>query len=401
MKIGLTGLVFNTGNKGCEALSYSFLDVLDDIAGSANEVYDIVIFRTFPVREGLRRFYSLGSVKKKLGPQKDYNNLRVSVCFYRRIRRRILFDRLNIRCDYVFDFTQGDSFTDIYGDSRFEEVLLLKQVFLSKKVPLILGPQTIGPFKKKQNRQLAGRVIEGCERVYVRDELSGEYTKKVSRVEPFVTTDVAFFLPWTKREKADGKRRIGLNVSGLLWSGGHSRDNQFGLTLDYHAYIERILRELCAEENNEIHLISHATSERKNFPDNDWDPAVELHQKYPQTVLAEKFDTPMDAKSYISGMDLFIGSRMHATIAAISTGVPVIPVSYSRKFEGLFHTLSYPYIISATKLDTDEAVQKTLKWCAEPEKLAEAVRVSTVSIEQNKKKFYDSVEELLGELSAK
>ena len=133
MKIGLTGLVFNTGNKGCEALSYSFLDVLDDIAGSANEVYDIVIFRTFPVREGLRRFYSLGSVKKKLGPQKDYNNLRVSVCFYRRIRRRILFDRLNIRCDYVFDFTQGDSFTDIYGDSRFEEVLLLKQVFLSKK----------------------------------------------------------------------------------------------------------------------------------------------------------------------------------------------------------------------------------------------------------------------------
>ena len=84
-----------------------------------------------------------------------------------------------------------------------------------------------------------------------------------------------------------------------------------------------------------------------------------------------------------------------------STGVPVIPVSYSRKFEGLFHTLSYPYIISATKLDTDEAVQKTLKWCAEPEKLAEAVRVSTVSIEQNKKKFYDSVEELLGELSAK
>ena len=44
----------------------------------------------------------------------------------------------------------------------------------------------------------------------------------------------------------------------------------------------------------------------------------------------------MEAKSHISGMDFFIGSRMHACIAAYSSGVPVFPLGYSRKFTGLF-----------------------------------------------------------------
>ena len=44
-------------------------------------------------------------------------------------------------------------------------------------------------------------------------------------------------------------------------------------------------------------------------------------------------------------MNFFIGSRMHATIAAFSSNVPVFPLAYSRKFNGLFlDTLQYPYM---------------------------------------------------------
>ena len=38
---------------------------------------------------------------------------------------------------------------------------------------------------------------------------------------------------------------------------------------------------------------------------------------------------------------------MHSTIAAFSSNVPVVPMSYSRKFEGLYNeTLNYPYVIN-------------------------------------------------------
>ena len=44
-------------------------------------------------------------------------------------------------------------------------------------------------------------------------------------------------------------------------------------------------------------------------------------------------------------MDFFMGARMHSTIAAFSSEVPVFPMAYSRKFNGLFvDTLQYPYM---------------------------------------------------------
>ena len=41
----------------------------------------------------------------------------------------------------------------------------------------------------------------------------------------------------------------------------------------------------------------------------------------PGTVLAPRFSTPSEAKTYIAGLDFFMGARMHACIAAFSSGV--------------------------------------------------------------------------------
>ena len=46
---------------------------------------------------------------------------------------------------------------------------------------------------------------------------------------------------------------------------------------------------------------------------------------------------------------------MHATIAAYSAGVPVVPISYSRKFEGLYGGLHYPWLVPAKGMTTEQA----------------------------------------------
>ena len=53
---------------------------------------------------------------------------------------------------------------------------------------------------------------------------------------------------------------------------------------------------------------------------------------------------------------------MHSTIAAFSAAVPVIPFSYSRKFEGLFESLDYPYLVKGCSFSLDCAVENTLAW---------------------------------------
>ena len=65
---------------------------------------------------------------------------------------------------------------------------------------------------------------------------------------------------------------------------------------------------------------------------------------------------PSAAKSYIATMDFFCGSRMHACIAAVSSGVPVVPIAYSRKFAGVFGALGYGLIADCGTQTADEIV---------------------------------------------
>lgn len=43
-RIGVMGVAFYSGNKGCCALSYSFLEILNQVAERNNEEYDVYIF---------------------------------------------------------------------------------------------------------------------------------------------------------------------------------------------------------------------------------------------------------------------------------------------------------------------------------------------------------------------
>ena len=70
---------------------------------------------------------------------------------------------------------------------------------------------------------------------------------------------------------------------------------------------------------------------------------------------------PVEIKSYIAGMDFFMGARMHATIGAFSSGVPVVPMAYSRKFNGLFvDTLQYDSMVDMKK-QSDEDILSVIK----------------------------------------
>ena len=47
---------------------------------------------------------------------------------------------------------------------------------------------------------------------------------------------------------------------------------------------------------------------------------------------------------------------MHACIGAFSSGTPVVPIAYSRKFGGLFGLLGYSWMVPVTGLDTNRAL---------------------------------------------
>lgn len=360
MEIGILGLTFKSGNKGCEALSYSFVEILNEIAKGHAETITVNLLVPFPTRLWMKNSFSINQVKRLYYPEIPYSNVSFDVLFYIYKNKRIKFLNSIKQCNYVFDYTAGDSFTDIYGLNRFYTRTRCKLAVITKGVPLILGSQAIGPFHDKNACDLAVEVLQRCREVYVRDELSAAYTKEISGREAKLTSDIAFALPYERKavHEESKKIKIGFNPSGLLWSGGYTGDNQFDLTVDYQVYCKEIINRL--RNKYEIHLVPHAFTNDLKSKDNDFIAMDSLAEEFPDMIRAPAFKTPMEIKSYIAGLDIFIGARMHAAIGAFSANVPVIPFSYSRKFEGLFNSLNYEYVIHGKGQTTAEAVERTL-----------------------------------------
>jgi colanic acid/amylovoran biosynthesis protein len=264
--------------------------------------------------------------------------------------------------DCVLDIGGGDSFADIYGAKRFGFLWLSKAMAITRRVPLLLSPQTIGPFTRQPQSALAAWAMRHAELVVARDPMSFDAARRMApSAKVTQAVDVAFALPYERRTKADlAIKEIGVNVSGLLFNGGYSGANEFGMQVDYAAYTRALIAALLTRPKTSVQLICHVNSDA--LPqDDDRRVADRLAAEFPGVVRVIEFASPSAAKSYISGLDFLIAARMHACIAAFSSGVPVIPVAYSRKFTGLFEgVLGYDHLVPVTGMDADAALAFTL-----------------------------------------
>ncbi|SNB52794.1 Polysaccharide pyruvyl transferase family protein WcaK [Rhodoblastus acidophilus] len=293
-------------------------------------------------------------------------------------------------CDLAIDIGEGDSFTDIYGLRRFITLTGSKVASLFFGHPLILAPQTIGPFDNRLRRWIAARVLDRAAAVYTRDRLSTEFVASLGATGPrdeFI--DVAFRLPFTRRAKANDRIRIGINVSGLLYHGGYTGGNELGMSLDYAALTERLATYFLSLEGVEVHLFAHVAG--GGGRDDDAPAIADLAARLPGVEVAPVFASSVHAKSWMSGLDFVVAGRMHACIGAYSAGVPVAPIAYSRKFNGLFKTLDYPYFIDGKVTATAEAFAKITRWFERRDELAAAIEASRSLIDERLQHYEDSI----------
>lgn len=378
--IGFWGLSFNSGNMGCNALSYSFLHILGRCTTQKLKVYVFYQGNDFDTK--------LLSTDKITVVSASYNPRSLS-------SMKTLVKRVK-ECVISFDFTAGDSFSDIYGMKGFIKSCLLKKMAMRYSGKFVLGPQTYGPYYHKIAQKIAKDIIVNADYACSRDNASAEYVNSLFGIKMDVFTDVAFALPFVNGHTLPKtKKKVGINVSGLLWRGGYTGNNQFGLKVDYRSYIKALIKELEKQVNIDVYIIPHVVS--VNGAESDYAVSEQIAKEYTHVHLAPRFNNPIEAKSFIAEMDVFTGARMHATIGAFSAGVVTIPFSYSRKFEGLYENLGYPYTINARQLSTQEAVDRTLNYIKNHDKLKIAQMKSFSVIEDKLKQFEINVTKLLNE----
>lgn len=294
--------------------------------------------------------------------------------------------------EWVGDIRGGDSFSDLYGAKVFLIGSLPALIALWLGKPLVLLPQTIGPFKSSCARRVASILLSRAKRIYVRDHESLAVIDRLMagrslNARPEFCPDVAFKLDAILPEKPDiqpplpaGKTEplIGLNISALLYIGGYSEDNMFGLRFDYKQFIGNLVARLLEQTDARVLLVPHhygppgikhsdLTSSR------DFLTTLTPKQQSRVHLVAAEYG-PQELKGIIGQCDFFIGSRMHACIAAASQGVPTVAVAYSRKFIGVFESIGTgEMVIDARCTEENDAIDSILQRFQSREGLARDV----------------------------
>lgn len=394
MKIGLLGFEFDSSNKGCEALSYALMPILVDIAGS--EKLTIV---NFDIHD------SMGEVPHRY-PNVSFINVKIHLKKKKFWKKCV--DEMK-SCDVVLDITHGDSFSDIYGKKWFIQTSILKSLVILLKRPLILMPQTYGPYESKWAKRWAKWIINRAKRAYCRDTSSARFLAKLCRNDPScypVVTDLAFALPFNKNQYSQTFDKtdqliVGINISGLLWDDCEHQRNAYKLKTNYIEYCEKLIDQLQKTYNCMVYLVPHVicdNREGQDYYENDCKAIRKLINKFPKCKFELDFNNAEDVKSYTSNLDILIAARMHASIAAFSSGVITIPFAYSKKFKGVYLDLNYPYIIDGNNLTTEEAINKTIEYIKERYKLRDSSGAGLEKIKLGNASFETSLKNVLGRL---
>lgn len=367
----LVGASFDTGNLGVNALAWSALKILRDewpeaeiavvgagkkpkIARFQRDVSQEEI-QIWPVRYCRNPFAANHILKLwvvvmfcRLFPflQKSWNQDNTSLGAL-------------LRADMIADITGGDSFSDIYGIQRLIKRCSIKMLCQLTGKPFLLLPQTYGPFKSRLARILAGSILKHADAIYSRDQEGLEQIRQIMgkrkmRAIPELCPDVAFVLEAIRPEgvqiqlverlKDEGRCLIGLNISGLLYRGGYTQDNMFGLVCNYRKLVVDIVSCFAKKENHYVLLIPHVIQnisgpgiESDIYACQEvWNALPRFEQK--KTMVVNGCYDQNQIKYLIGLCDFFMGARMHSTIAALSQCVPAVGMAYSKKFVGVFQT---------------------------------------------------------------
>ena len=237
---------------------------------------------------------------------------------------------------WVAAINGGDGFSDIYSSETFISRLHETNIAMKCNIPVIILPQTIGPFKEESNRVIANRILQYATRIYVRDDKFIEELNSMG-LKYEMTKDLSAYMKPQPFDIDIEPNAVGLNVSGLTYSNTfRTLSGQFAS----YQYLMKAIVRYFQSQNVPIYLIPH--SYNYNHPEESNDDLVairDLYAKLEDRTNVHVIDRDMispQVKYVISRMSFFIGTRMHANFAAIYTKVPLFGLAYSYKFQGAF-----------------------------------------------------------------
>ncbi|MBI4303751.1 MAG: polysaccharide pyruvyl transferase family protein [Chloroflexi bacterium] len=237
---------------------------------------------------------------------------------------------------------------------------------LMKKPTIIYGASTNGPIDNIFHRSLARRILNNTRLITLREEASRKHIQRLKITKPcvHVTAPEAFLWERASNHIIDGALRkegltglsplIGINIS--RWPGANRETYQ-----KYVVAITRLVDCLTAEMDATIVLVPFcfAKGHDDRIENSRIREAAKLRNKV--KALEDMQDIPL-YKGLIGRLDLFIGTRFHANIFALSESVPTLALSYHHKMTSAMEAMEMSeWVLDCAELDSSLLVERVTR----------------------------------------
>lgn len=307
------------------------------------------------------------------------------------------------QADLVIDLS-GDMLTEDYGAhvAISHYIPLLNAILLD--CPLFICAQSVGPFR--WTRHLARWIFKRARAITLREEISFEYLESIG-IDPrsaFLTADMAFLLPKSPDARVDDilaqegifvghTSMVGISVSRIL-------EKKYEITrgVNDKVFIQlmaEVLDDFAKMHDVKIVFIAHVTGPTEVKNDRLISQQIVRKMSSEAHVIRGNYRSD-ELKGIIGRCTVFIGARMHANIAALSSSIPVLALSYSHKTHGIMEALGQKkWVIPGEQITESHLAFMIKKLWKQRHSVAETLRESSQNLEANARKNIYLVRQLV------
>lgn len=280
-----------------------------------------------------------------------------------------------------------------YGGGKRNTIFVaLFPIVLAKmlgKTVMIYSP-SVEPFTSKIVKIFTKWAFSKADLITVREEYSAEVLKKLKVDRPvFATADPAFLAGCEPREvgfalleeagvPANAKLRIGMTIKNGPVPSDPSVETPYQRYFEAHvSAIEKIL----VEKDDSV-VVLFNTSIQYQFTNFDDDRIISQQVRNMvgeelrgRVFILTKNYTPEETKAMIGTMDIFVATRTHSAIFAMTMNVPLVAISYEYKTNGILRMMGLEdRVLDINTLDKETLIASIHKLIEERESIGQTIR---------------------------
>ena len=304
----------------------------------------------------------------------------------------------------------------MFGGAKYRSLTgNLFPIYLAKKLGkkvMVYGP-SVEPFTSKVVKVATRYILNKADLITVREELSFDLLKSLRVTAPLHLTAEPAFLIGNEPLKAGlsllaeagipmATDRLMIGMTTRNWNfpreKNSSRKREMYLNA-LHQTIESIL-----EARDDALIVIFNTSINASFGDDDRVIASQIKMKLRPNLrnrvyLVTGDYTPHETKAMIGNMDIFIATRFHSAVFALSMGIPLLMVAPEpHKNHGIMKMMDLAdYVMDAGSVTPDKLFAAVTRLIAHREQVAEHIEQRLSSIRELSLKNEDHLNSLLNQ----